>query len=670
MKKPVLFIKMFIIFLSLSCLAFGQYTGSFPDVAGSKRAGASDSIAGFEPSKAVDGSNSTYAAVPGTAPAWIGVDLGDYYMIDGFGLNLTRNAELPRSYIFRVSQDSATWTDLSTESVGGSGSYSYDVVSPDPVRYVQIYMTDKDALASFAEISVFGEMLMAPDPPVPAEASNVTSTSFTANWNPSLRADGYVLSVATDPLFTNHVDGYDNLWVNVRLFWDVQNLEPGTSYYFRVRAYNLAGTSSFGNSNSVLTAKGEQVITFEEMAIASYGDMDFDPVVSSSSGLPITLSSSDESVARVVGTTVSIVGVGTAAITAEQEGDSQYNPASPVSRDLVVETKDISVSGAVAENKIYDGTDAAVITGANLVGVVGSDDVSLSGSDAGVFAQVNAGNDIAVTATMSISGADVDKYSFVDTTKLTASITQKELNVLADDQSREECDVNPEFTLTYSGFVGSEDESVLDTQPEVSCSADENSEDGTYDIIVSGGSAVNYAFIYTNGTLTVTPDITDPVLVVKDITVQLDENNSATITPADVVSSVDDNCSIADTLLSQSDFSEADIGDFLVDVTVSDASGNQSTEQAVVTVVGSTGLGLFEDVHARIYPSPTQGLVHVELNRMADELKVMDITGKTIIRKTNVGNEDSLDLSEYQSGIYLIQLKIGKEVRFFKILKK
>jgi hypothetical protein len=170
--------------------------------------------------------------------------------------------------------------------------------------------------------------------------------------------------------------------------------------------------------------------------------------------------------------------------------------------------------------------------------------------------------------------------------------------------------------------------------------------------------------------LTVTPDITDPVLVVKDITVQLDENNSATITPADVVSSVDDNCSIADTLLSQSDFSEADIGDVLVDVTVSDASGNQSTEQAVVTVVGSTGLGLFEDVHARIYPSPTQGLVHVELNRMADELKVMDITGKTIIRKTNVGNEDSLDLSEYQSGIYLIQLKIGKEVRFFKILKK
>jgi hypothetical protein len=62
----------------------------------------------------------------------------------------------------------------------------------------------------------------------------------------------------------------------------------------------------------------------------------FAVAASSSSGLPVTLTSSDPSVATVSVTTVTVVGAGTTTITASQTGDGNYLAAAPVSRDLVV----------------------------------------------------------------------------------------------------------------------------------------------------------------------------------------------------------------------------------------------------------------------------------------------------------------------------------------------
>ena len=64
-----------------------------------------------------------------------------------------------------------------------------------------------------------------------------------------------------------------------------------------------------------------------------------------------------------------------------------------------------------------------------------------------------------------------------------------------------------------------------------------------------------------NGTLTITPDVTQPELAVQDITIQLDASHNASITAADVVISAADNCSLADTILSQYTFSSRDIGE-------------------------------------------------------------------------------------------------------------
>jgi hyaluronate lyase len=85
-------------------------------------------------------------------------------------------------------------------------------------------------------------------------------------------------------------------------------------------------------------AKVPQTITFGlDPATAKVGDTARTLIASSSSGLPVTLTSSASNVATITsGNTLNIVGVGTATLTATQTGDGNYEAALPVSVILTV----------------------------------------------------------------------------------------------------------------------------------------------------------------------------------------------------------------------------------------------------------------------------------------------------------------------------------------------
>ncbi len=82
------------------------------------------------------------------------------------------------------------------------------------------------------------------------------------------------------------------------------------------------------------------------------------------------------------------------------------------------------------------------------------------------------------------------------------------LTVSVGEYSRMEGEENPEFELSYSGFVMDEDISALTSLPVAVCEADINSPVGSYPILISGGEAQNYSFKYQKGMLTVLPDPT------------------------------------------------------------------------------------------------------------------------------------------------------------------
>ena len=89
----------------------------------------------------------------------------------------------------------------------------------------------------------------------------------------------------------------------------------------------------------------------------------------------------------------------------------------------------LTVSGALATNKEYDSTTDATISGATLVGKIGSDVVNLVNDTAGTFAQATPGTGIAVSSAMTLAGADAGNYALSQPAGLTADITEKALTI-------------------------------------------------------------------------------------------------------------------------------------------------------------------------------------------------------------------------------------------------
>ena len=68
------------------------------------------------------------------------------------------------------------------------------------------------------------------------------------------------------------------------------------------------------------------------------GTTTFELTATAGSGLPITFASHNPDVATVMGSTVTLVGPGTATISAEQPGNADYLAATPVGKTLTVST--------------------------------------------------------------------------------------------------------------------------------------------------------------------------------------------------------------------------------------------------------------------------------------------------------------------------------------------
>lgn len=85
------------------------------------------------------------------------------------------------------------------------------------------------------------------------------------------------------------------------------------------------------------------------------------------------------------------------------------------------------------------------------------------------------------------------------------SILKRDLKVKANNAERLYGEENPLFQISFSGFVNSDSQNDLLTQPEAYCNATIVSNAGEYPILVEGGSAENYSMVYERGTLFINP---------------------------------------------------------------------------------------------------------------------------------------------------------------------
>lgn len=109
------------------------------------------------------------------------------------------------------------------------------------------------------------------------------------------------------------------------------------------------------------------------------------------------------------------------------------------------------------------------------------------------------------TYPINISGGSARNYTVTQYLPGELTVTKRDLTVKANDCQRLYKEENPEFGITYSGFVNGDGEKSLSSRPTLQCSATVESNAGDYPIVVSGGKADNYNLICSNGTLTVRP---------------------------------------------------------------------------------------------------------------------------------------------------------------------
>jgi hypothetical protein len=235
-----------------------------------------------------------------------------------------------------------------------------------------------------------------------AESYTIDNSPFTStdtNGNPVMattNASGVATFTAVLPAI---IDPADGISIQVQLTNDTTNI--GTAFSF--------------------TQLATQTITFGALSAVIYGDAPLALSASANSGLTVSYTSSNSAVASITGNTVTFLSNGSVTITASQAGNATYNAATNVLQTLTINQKTLTVSPVAANNKVYDGTNAATITG-TLTGIVGSDLVTFVGT--GTFASADTAMGIAVNSASTLGGTHASKYLLTQPTALSANITQ------------------------------------------------------------------------------------------------------------------------------------------------------------------------------------------------------------------------------------------------------
>jgi filamentous hemagglutinin family protein len=182
---------------------------------------------------------------------------------------------------------------------------------------------------------------------------------------------------------------------------------------------------------------------------------------------------------------------------------SNYTLSKPTSW-VNVTPAPLTVTGTSAASKVYDGTTAATLSGATLVGVLGADNVTLGNAATGTFATKNVGNGITVSTTMTIGGTAASNYTLAQPSGLAADINPLGITVTATGVNKVyDGTASDPATLASSGVVAGDGVTFADTSATF---ADPNVANGktvsVSGITASGANAGDYTLLNTSATTT------------------------------------------------------------------------------------------------------------------------------------------------------------------------
>jgi len=190
----------------------------------------------------------------GVLPAPVAVSAGSIAQ-NSFTANWN-NVSGAAKYFIDVSTDNSFANfvvGFNNKDAGNVNSISVTGLTAGTVYYYRVRAYDANGTSGNSNIISVTTLTPPPAAPTAAAASSITQTGFTANWNSVSGATGYIINVAADNLFANIIAGYSDKDIGNNTSAAVTGLTPNTIYYYRVKAYNLQGSSTNSNTISAST---------------------------------------------------------------------------------------------------------------------------------------------------------------------------------------------------------------------------------------------------------------------------------------------------------------------------------------------------------------------------------------------------------------------------------